>query len=74
MKKLTLFLFSVLLCISLLPSRVCAAEKPNLCHPFVSIESLNPKEPDSPEQSEEPPLLSVNSGEIPEEDDNYQFS
>lgn len=48
LKKLTAFLLSLLLCLSLLPGQACAADQPEPPEPPAVEEPLDPETPDEP--------------------------
>lgn len=54
LKKLTSFLLSLLLCLSLLPGQACAAGEPDPPPPPAVVEPLDPDEPGEPEPTKEP--------------------
>ncbi|MDE6931388.1 MAG: hypothetical protein K2P37_01740 [Oscillospiraceae bacterium] len=63
LKKLTSFLLSLLLCLSLLPGQACAAGEPDSPQPPAVVEPLDPEEPVRPM-----------SEELPEDNGNYHIS
>ena len=54
LKKLTSFLLSLLLCLSLLPGQACAAGEPDSPQPPAVVEPLDPEEPVMPTSEELP--------------------
>lgn len=66
LKKLTSFLLSLLLCLSLLPEQARAADEPDPPLPPAVVEPLDPDEPGPPEE----PVMPMGE-ELPGEEDNH---
>lgn len=66
LKKLTSFLLSLLLCLSLLPGQALAAGEPDPPQPLAVVEPLDPDEPGPPEE----PVMPMGE-ELPGEEDNH---
>lgn len=66
LKKLTSFLLSLLLCMSLLPGQALAAGEPDPPPPPAVVEPLDPDEPEPPEE----PVMPMGE-ELPGEEDNH---
>lgn len=69
LKKLTSFLLSLLLCLSLLPGQARAADEPDPPQPPVIEEPLDSSEPEPPEE----PVMPM-SEEVPREETDHHTS
>lgn len=54
LKRLTSFLLSLMLCLSLLPGQACAAGEPDSPQPPAVVEPLDPEEPVMPMSEDVP--------------------
>lgn len=72
LKKLTSFLLSLLLCLSLLPGQARTADEPDPTPPPVIEEPLELEEPEDPGKSEPPeePVMPM-SEEVPQKEDTH---